>query len=254
MYNRFNNIAVITDTASASLVKIFMTPLFTPAGHTANLDLTHVYNLDTAEASCHRTAQVSCQAVIKRGIDIAGGCALLIMLAPVMSGVALAIKLTSPGPVLYSQERLTQGGRRFTIWKFRSMRVDAEQTGEAQLATQGDARVTPIGRFLRKTRLDELPQLFNVIAGDMSLIGPRPERPEIAEELALSIPRFHQRLGTKAGLTGLAQVIQGYPDGVHGYRRKLGLDILYIRKWSLLLDLWIAIKTIGVVLSGSGAR
>jgi lipopolysaccharide/colanic/teichoic acid biosynthesis glycosyltransferase len=194
------------------------------------------------------------QSRIKRVIDLIGASGLLLGLSPVMAVVAVAIKATSPGPILYSQARLTEGGRTFTLWKFRSMRVDAEKTTGATWAVRTDSRVTRIGGFLRKTRLDELPQLFNVLLGDMSLIGPRPERPEIARELSRAIPRFNRRLGAKAGLTGLAQVIQGYPDGVLGYRRKVGLDMLYIQKWNLLLDLWIALKTIGVVLSGSGAR
>ena len=196
----------------------------------------------------------SLSGLLKRGIDLAASLTLIVILSPAMILVAIAIKRTSPGPALYSQTRLTQGGREFTLWKFRSMKVDAESKGSATLAAKTDGRVTPIGRFLRRTRLDELPQLFNVMRGDMSLIGPRPERPEIAAQLSGSIPRFHQRLKAKAGLTGLAQVIQGYPDGVLGYRRKLGLDLIYIRQWSLILDLWIALKTISVVLSGSGAR
>jgi lipopolysaccharide/colanic/teichoic acid biosynthesis glycosyltransferase len=134
------------------------------------------------------------------------------------------------------------------------MRVDAESTSGAVLATRGDPRVTPIGAFLRKTRLDELPQLLNVLKGEMSLIGPRPERPEIASQLSQSIPRFHRRLEARAGLTGLAQVVQGYPDGRKGYRRKVGLDLIYIRKRSPLLDMWIALRTVSVVLTGSGAR
>jgi lipopolysaccharide/colanic/teichoic acid biosynthesis glycosyltransferase len=191
---------------------------------------------------------------MKRGIDIIGAGSLLVLTLPLMSVVACAIKATSPGPVLYRQTRLTKGGRVFTLWKFRSMHIDAERQTGAALATRADGRVTRVGRVLRRTRLDELPQLFNVIRGDMSLIGPRPERPEIAQELSKAIPRFNRRLDIKAGLTGLAQVIQGYPDGINGYRRKVGLDILYIRNWNLMLDLWIALKTVGVVLSGSGAR
>jgi lipopolysaccharide/colanic/teichoic acid biosynthesis glycosyltransferase len=130
----------------------------------------------------------------------------------------------------------------------------AENSSGATFAHKKDPRVTAVGRFIRTTRLDELPQLFNVLRGDMSLIGPRPERPEIADQLSRNIRRFPKRLETKAGLTGLAQVIQGYPDGIHGYRRKLGLDLVYIKRQSLLTDLWIAAKTIGVVISGSGAR
>lgn len=192
--------------------------------------------------------------VAKRGFDIAGATCLLVALSPVMVSVALAVKITSPGPVMYGQTRLTQGGRPFRLLKFRSMRADAESTSGAVLAVRGDPRVTPVGAFLRKTRLDELPQLFNVLKGEMSLIGPRPERPEIASQLSRSIPKFHRRLETRAGLTGLAQVVQGYPDGRKGYRRKVGLDLIYIRKRSPWLDMWIALRTVSVVLTGSGAR
>jgi len=176
------------------------------------------------------------------------------MLAPAFAAVAIAIKLTSPGPVFFRQSRLTQGGRIFTLIKFRSMSVNAESVTGATFAQKDDPRVTRVGVFLRRTRLDELPQLINVLRGEMSLIGPRPERPEIADQLSKTIARFPVRLRAKAGLTGLAQVLQGYPNDVDGYRRKLSLDILYIRQQSLLLDAWIALKTIGVVFSGSGAR
>jgi lipopolysaccharide/colanic/teichoic acid biosynthesis glycosyltransferase len=134
------------------------------------------------------------------------------------------------------------------------MRQDAERESGAVVATLHDNRVTPMGRILRKTRLDELPQLWNVLQGDMSLIGPRPERPELAKNFEKKIRGFRRRLGVKAGLTGLAQVIQGYPEYTDGYRQKLALDVLYIKKKSLALDLWIAMKTVGVVVSGSGAR
>lgn len=191
---------------------------------------------------------------IKRIVDIVASLTLLTFAAPLMALVAIAIKLTSPGPIFYNQTRLTEGGREFTLHKFRSMRIDAEGDSGAKLAKRADPRTTNIGRWLRLTRVDELPQLINVLVGDMSLIGPRPERPEIASELRRSIPSFNRRLATKAGLTGLAQVIQGYPDGIDGYRRKVGLDIVYIKNWSLLLDLWIAARTVLVVFSGSGAR
>jgi len=191
---------------------------------------------------------------VKRALDLVGSASLLVMLSPVMCGIALGIKVSSPGSVCFSQTRLTQDGRRFQLLKFRSMVSDAEDSSGAVLAQRHDPRITPFGRFIRMTRLDELPQLINVFRGDMSLIGPRPERPEIAEELQREIPRFYSRLRVKAGLTGLAQVIQGYPDGVRGYRRKVALDLLYIKKRSLLMDGWIAFRTIAVVLSGSGAR
>lgn len=190
----------------------------------------------------------------KRIIDVIAASLLVVATMPLMLIVAALIKLTSPGPVLFLQNRLTQGGRTFRLIKFRSMVSNAEQAIGAQFATKNDPRVTRLGAFLRKTRLDELPQLINVLRGDMSLIGPRPERPELAGELAQNIRRFPNRLQIKAGLTGLAQVIQGYPDGISGYRRKLGLDLLYIRNQGPLLDLWIALRTITVMMTGSGAR
>jgi lipopolysaccharide/colanic/teichoic acid biosynthesis glycosyltransferase len=191
---------------------------------------------------------------IKRGMDIVGALTLGIVLAPCMVGVAAVVRLSSPGPILYRQKRLTQGGKEFMLCKFRTMRQDAERESGAVVAQLHDNRVTPIGRILRKTRLDELPQLWNVLQGDMSLIGPRPERPELAKNFEKKIRGFGRRLGVKAGLTGLAQVIQGYPEYTDGYRQKLALDVLYIKKKSMALDLWIAMKTIGVVISGSGAR
>lgn len=191
---------------------------------------------------------------IKRGMDVVGALTLGVVLAPCMVGVAAIVRLSSPGPILYRQKRLTQGGKEFMLCKFRTMRQDAEKESGAVVAQLHDNRVTPIGRILRKTRLDELPQLWNVLQGDMSLIGPRPERPELAKNFEKKIRGFGRRLGVKAGLTGLAQVIQGYPEYTDGYRQKLALDVLYIKKKSMALDLWIAMKTIGVVISGSGAR
>lgn len=191
---------------------------------------------------------------VKRAFDIVGASALGIMLIPVMAGVAVSVRLTSPGPAIFRQRRLTAGGKEFMLCKFRTMRVDAERESGAVVAQLHDTRVTRIGRLLRKTRLDELPQLWNVLRGDMSLIGPRPERPELAQNFERKIHGFGRRLGVKAGLTGLAQVIQGYPEYTDGYRQKLALDLLYIKKRSLMLDFWIAIKTVGVVVSGSGAR
>jgi len=191
---------------------------------------------------------------LKRAFDIVGSSALGIVLIPVMAGVALSIRLTSPGPAIFRQRRLTAGGKEFMLCKFRTMRVDAERESGAVVAQLHDTRVTRVGRLLRKTRLDELPQLWNVLRGDMSLIGPRPERPELAQNFERKIHGFGRRLGVKAGLTGLAQVIQGYPEYTDGYRQKLALDLLYIKKRSLMLDFWIAIKTVGVVVSGSGAR
>lgn len=220
----------------------------------------------------------------KRAMDVCGAVILLILLAPVMLLVALAVKLTSPGPVLFRQIRTGLNlrssrdrrssrsdvpaderrnpsrdrrqspnyGRPFVLYKFRTMRIDAEKNG-AQFATKNDPRVTPIGRFLRKTRLDELPQLWNVLRGEMSLVGPRPERPEFIEHLSREVPNYLLRLGIKPGLTGLAQVLNGYDNDLAGFRRKVALDLLYLQNCCLTNDLKILVRTIGVVLTGKGA-
>jgi lipopolysaccharide/colanic/teichoic acid biosynthesis glycosyltransferase len=190
----------------------------------------------------------------KRCVDLGGATVLCVAAAPLMLCAALAVRLSSRGPILFSQKRLTEGGTEFALLKFRTMKQDAEATTGATLASENDDRITSVGRILRKTRIDELPQLFNVIQGDMSLIGPRPERPELAKEFEARIPGFSRRLRVKAGLTGLAQVIQGYPRYIDGYRQKLAFDLVYIKRQSLVLDAWIALKTVGVVISGSGAR
>ncbi|MDA1166127.1 MAG: sugar transferase, partial [Planctomycetota bacterium] len=143
-------------------------------------------------------------------------------------------------------------GKPFTLYKFRTMRADAEKHG-AQFATKGDPRVTSIGRFLRKTRLDELPQLWNVLKGEMTLVGPRPERPEFMEELSGEIPNYLDRLGLKPGLTGPAQVINGYDNNIESFRRKVALDLLYLQNCCLWNDVKILFRTIRVVLTGSGA-
>jgi lipopolysaccharide/colanic/teichoic acid biosynthesis glycosyltransferase len=190
----------------------------------------------------------------KRSFDILLSVLLLVITLPILILVSVAIKLTSKGPVVLKQKRLTQGGRVFTLYKFRSMKQDAEKSSGATLALKRDPRVTALGKVLRKTRIDELPQLVNVIKGEMSIIGPRPERPDIAEKLKQSIPYFDRRLRAKAGLTGLAQVLQGYPDDERGYRRKLALDMVYIQHQSILLDVWISLKTVLVMVTGHGAR
>jgi lipopolysaccharide/colanic/teichoic acid biosynthesis glycosyltransferase len=190
----------------------------------------------------------------KRIFDVLCSLALLTFAVPVMVIVSIAIRLSSPGPAIYCQHRLTDGGKVFTIFKFRTMSTDAEATCGAVWADPNDQRVIPIGRFLRKTRLDELPQLLNVLIGDMSIVGPRPERPEMARQLAKQLPAFPRRLEVKAGLTGLAQIASGYADDVVSYRKKLAWDILYIKKRSLFLDCVIFIRTIVVVLTGHGAR
>lgn len=191
---------------------------------------------------------------LKRIFDVIGSLALLVILSPVMMLTALLVRISSPGPVIFRQRRLTAGGREFVILKFRTMRQDAESKTGAVWATSGDPRVTSIGSFLRKTRLDELPQLFNVLAGEMSLIGPRPERPEFAKQLEAELPSFNRRLEVKAGITGLAQIGNGYASCLESYRRKLALDRLYVKEQSLMLDLRIALRTIVVVITGDGAK
>lgn len=192
--------------------------------------------------------------LIKRFFDLCGAASLLLLLSPVMLAIAAAVKISSSGPVVYRQRRLTRGGKEFTMYKFRTMVTNAEKSSGAVWANVKDVRITAIGRFLRSTRLDELPQLINIILGDMSLIGPRPERPELARDLARELPNFNRRMEVRAGLSGLAQVSSGYAACVDSYRIKLAHDIFYVENRSLLLDLKIALKTVTVVLTAFGAR
>ncbi len=190
----------------------------------------------------------------KRTVDLTASALGLLLAAPLMLLVALAVRLTSRGPVFYHQRRVGQHGLVFVLHKFRSMRADAEAETGAVWATSGDARVTPIGRFLRKTRLDELPQLWNVFRGDMSLVGPRPERPEFVLGLTKDIPFYGQRHIVKPGVTGWAQVSYAYADSVEGTLEKLQYDLFYIKNLSLTLDLFILFKTIKTVLTRRGAQ
>jgi lipopolysaccharide/colanic/teichoic acid biosynthesis glycosyltransferase len=191
---------------------------------------------------------------VKRLLDIIVSLLILVFAGPLMLIISLIVRMSSPGPAIYCQKRLTDGGKTFTMFKFRTMSSNAEASSGAVWAGENDPRIIPIGRFLRKTRLDELPQLFNVLVGDMSMVGPRPERPEIAKELAQELPSFYHRLEVKAGLTGLAQTGPGYAASLESYREKLAWDILYVRRKSIWLDLTILAKTVWVVLSGHGAR
>ena len=197
---------------------------------------------------------------------------LLVLASPLMILVALAVALTSPGPVIYRQVRVgldrrgrseddasdldrrgdDYGGRPFTIYKFRSMRVDAERDGRAVWATRNDPRVTPVGRVLRATRLDELPQLFNVIRGDMNLVGPRPERPTLVMELREHIHEYAARHRVKPGLTGWAQVNRSYDETLDDVRQKVHYDLEYVQRQSLWKDLAILARTIPVVLFRKG--
>ncbi|MBF2066079.1 MAG: exopolysaccharide biosynthesis polyprenyl glycosylphosphotransferase [Calothrix sp. C42_A2020_038] len=187
----------------------------------------------------------------KRLVDIISASLLLVVLSPLMLLAAIAIKLNSPGPLLYSQVRSGFNGQHFRVYKFRSMYQDAELRG-AQWAMENDPRVTPVGRWLRSTRVDELPQLWNVLNGEMSLIGPRPERPEFDVKLAEVIPYYNVRYSIKPGITGWAQVMYPYGASVDDARQKLSYDLYYIKNYSFVLDLLIALKTIRVVLLRKG--
>lgn len=190
---------------------------------------------------------------LKRALDIFVSFALLVLTAPVMLLTALAVRLESPGPVIYRQKRVGLHGGVFYVHKFRSMRADAEKHG-AVWAQKNDSRVTRVGRFIRKVRIDELPQLWDVFKGAMSLIGPRPERPEFVARLAANIPFYALRHSVKPGVTGWAQVCYPYGASEEDARRKLEYDLYYIKNMSLILDFKIILKTIGVVLFPSGAR
>ena len=188
----------------------------------------------------------------KRVVDLLGtvvGLALLAVLAPF---IALAIRLEGPGPIFYRQVRLGQGGRAFTVNKFRTMRPDAEQDGEARWATAADNRITRVGRFLRRTRLDELPQFFNILKGEMSLIGPRPERPEFTALLEQELPFYRTRLLVKPGLTGWAQVNYGYGNTVADALIKLQYDLYYIKHQVWWMEIAILIRTVETVLGMKG--
>lgn len=198
----------------------------------------------------------------KRLFDLFGALFGLLLLLPVMPFIALAIKLSSPGPVFYKQLRVGKSTPEkmvfFEIIKFRTMYQDAEQRTGAVWATENDPRITPVGRFLRKTRLDEIPQLINVVMGDMSLIGPRPERPSFYSKLENAIPYFADRTyGVMPGITGLAQVNQGYDTCIDDVRKKVGYDHSYalslcsLKSW-LTMDMSIITKTIVVMFDGRG--
>jgi exopolysaccharide biosynthesis polyprenyl glycosylphosphotransferase len=190
---------------------------------------------------------------VKRLNDVVVGLAMLVLAVPLMALTALAIKIDSPGPVLYRQQRIGRYNEPFTLFKFRSMRVDAE-AGGPRWAQQHDSRITRIGGFIRMTRIDELPQLANVIMGEMSLVGPRPERPHFVEQLARVIPFYRQRAYVKPGLSGSAQINFPYGTSVEDAREKLAYDLFYVKNRSVFLDTIILLSTIRVVLFREGAR
>lgn len=189
------------------------------------------------------------QRIIKRTLDIVMSLAGIIVLSPIMLITAAAIKLDSEGKAIYSQERVTADKKIFNIYKFRTMVENAEKMTGPKLASENDDRITKVGRILRKYRIDELPQLFNIIKGDMSLVGPRPERPVFVERFCEEFPEYDKRFIVKAGLTGYAQTYGKYDTGV---RDKLLYDLLYIREYSILLDLKIIFLTIKTVIMHNG--
>ncbi|KAB2320044.1 TIGR03013 family PEP-CTERM/XrtA system glycosyltransferase [Betaproteobacteria bacterium SCN1] len=191
---------------------------------------------------------------VKRLFDLLVSAAMLAVTLPIMALATLLIKLESPGPVLYRQERVGQGGRSFTILKFRSMCADAEKDGKPRWAGQNDSRVTLVGRFIRRTRIDELPQIFNVFFGEMSFVGPRPERPYFVQDLTQKIPYYGVRHTVKPGITGWAQVRYPYGASDEDAMHKLQYDLYYVKNHSLFLDLMILFQTAQVVLWGKGVR
>jgi exopolysaccharide biosynthesis polyprenyl glycosylphosphotransferase len=190
----------------------------------------------------------------KRVVDLLVACALIVFTFPLLAIVALAIKCDSPGPILYRQERVGLGGRRFMLLKFRSMVQNAESDGQPVWAAEKDVRVTPVGRIIRRLRIDELPQLLSVLRGDMSMVGPRPERPYFVNKLTDVIPLFAERHKVKPGITGWAQINYPYGASIEDAREKLAYDLYYTENRRLSLDLAILISTVRVVVSQQGAR
>jgi len=202
----------------------------------------------------HGFVQGTLRRTSKRVLDIVASSVLLALASPIMLLTAIAIRLESRGPVIYRQERVGLGGRGFMCLKFRSMRTDAEKDGVARWATKNDSRVTRVGAYIRKTRIDELPQLLSVLKGEMSMVGPRPERPSFVAQLKEQIPFYELRHSVKPGVTGWAQVRYSYGASVEDARKKHQFDLYYVKNNSLFLDLLVLIETVSVVLFREGAH
>lgn len=202
----------------------------------------------------HGFVQGGLRTLVKRIFDLISSSVLLVIASPVIVLTAIAIKLESPGPIIYRQERVGLGGRSFMCLKFRSMSTDAEKDGVARWATKNDSRVTRVGAFIRKMRIDELPQLISVLKGEMSLVGPRPERPSFVAQLKEQIPFYDIRHSVKPGVTGWAQVRYSYGASVEDARRKHQFDLYYVKNNSLFLDLLVLVETVSVVLFREGAH
>jgi len=199
-------------------------------------------------------APYSSARTLRRALEVAASLALGLLTLPVMLLAALAVRLSTPGPVLYRQKRVGKHGEPFVMLKFRSMRADAESDQDPRWTDRGDERVTRVGRVLRELHIDELPQLYNVLRGEMSLVGPRPERPEFVMGLLSSVPCYALRHRVKPGITGWAQICYPYAATVDSAGDKLEYDLYYIKNRSLFLDLTILFQTIQVVLWRKGAR
>lgn len=221
----------------------------TSYGEALNLETAHWDEIENAA----KRGRTPFSAAIKRGLDIVLSLCLLAFLAPLLVLTAIAIKLDSHGPVLYRQRRVGLNGKEFEVFKFRSMIADAEANGP-QYAAVKDNRITRVGSVIRKFRIDEIPQAINVLRGEMSFVGPRPERPEFVRELEREIPLYHCRHLVKPGITGWAQVKYEYAASVAGARNKLRYDLYYIRHSSPFLDLLIVLMTVRVALFGLGSR
>jgi exopolysaccharide biosynthesis polyprenyl glycosylphosphotransferase len=191
------------------------------------------------------------QEVLKRGIDVAGSALFLLLAWPVYAFTAIMVRLSSSGPIFFAQERIGKHGKPFSIYKFRSMYTDAERLGPA-LSSKNDPRITPWGRFMRKVRLDELPQFWNVIKGDMSLVGPRPERQFFIDQITQVAPHYRHLHRVRPGITSLGQVKYGYAETVEQMVQRLKYDILYIENMSLAMDFRVMLYTIKIIVEGRG--
>jgi len=190
----------------------------------------------------------------KRGMDVFFSLIGMIISLPIIIAAAGLIKLTSAGPVFFKQERVGKDGAKFFIYKLRTMAVDAEKSTGPVWAQENDPRITFVGKFLRKTHIDEIPQLINVLKGEMSIVGPRPERPVFVIDLSKKVEDYEKRLNVKPGITGLAQVRHKYDETIEDVKKKIKLDLLYIRQMCVMTDLQIILRTVLVVLTGKGAR
>jgi exopolysaccharide biosynthesis polyprenyl glycosylphosphotransferase len=210
------------------------------------------YSIRTSLDILRVSAIASWRKFVKRCLDLVVSVVGIVVAFPVMAVIALLVKLDSRGPVFYKQTRVGMKGKLFNMLKFRTMAQDAEETTGPMWAQMNDGRVTRLGRFLRRTHFDELPQFFNVLGGEMSLVGPRPERPHFVKQLRKAIPHYDRRLCVKPGVTGLAQIKRKYDESVSDVKKKVRYDVLYVRKMCPVLDLMVIALTFKSVLLGTG--